>query len=54
MHWRAGSRCYKSRFLWPSVNSDRTSLLMVLDKGSLRLVVGFITGKLDQADKNLE
>ena len=45
--------CYWS--LWPAIDSDRTVLLLGLDKASLSLVFGFITGhyKIIYQVKNL-
>ena len=36
--------CYVSKCLWPAIGSVRTGWLLGLDKDSLRLVIGFITG----------
>ena len=43
--WGNGSGCYVSRCLWPAIASARTSWLLNLDKASLRLVIGLITGR---------
>ena len=36
--------CCVYRCLWPATDSMRTDWLLGLDKASLRLVIGFITG----------
>ena len=41
--WGNGSR-YVSRCLWPAKDSARTGWLLSLDKASLRIIIGFITG----------
>ena len=38
------SRCYVSCCLWPAIDGNKTSLLLGLDKPSLWIVTGFITG----------